>query len=421
MCRQNLNDMKARLNDEIIKNFNVPGQHVFITIENEDFLAKESNSSLKIEVEGDFDGELCWAAIYEPETENFKMKKIDCSSQSKVICYRIFPTCMETELIKMLDTFFDPSKIVANMYLLQIAEDYLRSFFNQIDMKASYHAWLSSLWHSSLPCSDTKNITASWDGERAMIKWCSWKGKMLPCSAIFTKVTTDLGFCCAFNAKAAEEMYNGKAYISIIRKMQDKDRNRYFKNSSLPDWFNKNGEPKSESGLPNGLSIMLDAHTDQLAPGSVDQDFKGFQGLISAKGEFPDVYSRGFLIEPGSIHYVSMTATKIEAKTEIKSLAPWRRNCIFSDEIHNITLHKEYSPENCIFECVHNKAKEYIKKKYNKTCTPWNIPTNESDPEICDPWVAFDYINMTFYKSDINCEYCLPTCSATYYQHTITR
>ena len=36
-----------------------------------------------------------------------------------------------------------------------------------------------------------------------------------------------------------------------------------------------------------GLMLMLDAHSDLFAAGSVDSDYEGFTGLISASHSFP--------------------------------------------------------------------------------------------------------------------------------------
>ena len=48
-----------------------------------------------------------------------------------------------------------------------------------------------------------------------------------------------------------------------------------FENSSLPDWYLKAGEPKTQFGISKGLTLMLDAHSDQLAAGSVETDLQG--------------------------------------------------------------------------------------------------------------------------------------------------
>jgi hypothetical protein len=57
----------------------------------------------------------------------------------------------------------------------------------------------------------------------------------------------------------------------------------------------------SEFGKQKGLVLMLDAHSDVLSPGSVDNDFEGFTGLISPQNTFPMMGYNGFRIKPGHI------------------------------------------------------------------------------------------------------------------------
>ena len=65
----------------------------------------------------------------------------------------------------------------------------LKTTFKQLDMSnEGFGVYLSYMWHSSLPCFDTINITAEKNGESAILKKCYWKGQPMPCSAIFKKV-----------------------------------------------------------------------------------------------------------------------------------------------------------------------------------------------------------------------------------------
>ena len=86
--------------------------------------------------------------------------------------------------------------------------------------------------------------------------------------------------------------------IGEIDPMQS-DKKLSFGNSTLPDWYVKAGEPKSQAGINKGLMVMLDAHTDLLSEGSVDSDFEGFVVLISKRESFPMTFDKGFLIKPG--------------------------------------------------------------------------------------------------------------------------
>ncbi len=72
-----------------------------------------------------------------------------------------------------------------------------------------------------------------------------------------------------------------------------------FGSSTKPDWYTSSQEPKSCPGRKRGLFLILDAHSDKLAKGSVDTDFQGFSGLIHSSDSFPLVSKYGFQIRPG--------------------------------------------------------------------------------------------------------------------------
>jgi hypothetical protein len=76
----------------------------------------------------------------------------------------------------------------------------------------------------------------------------------------------------------------------------------------------------------------------------------GFTGLVSNKGNFPLVYQKGFQIKPGHNNVISLTATVTLASEQLRSLAPWRRNCIFEDETQNLTIHKVDITNNFFFK-----------------------------------------------------------------------
>jgi len=350
-------------------------------------MLKNSTPAVAIESGNDY-YQGCWSASFEQSSNTFQLKHIDCSEELKIVCYKFLQSCDsdKTNDFQSLDSILNPkNSFELKQNVLNLQEN-IRRIFKEIDFKASYESWMTNLWQSSLPCFDTVNVTAAYNGERSLIKACWWKGKSIPCSAIFTKVATDQGICCAFNAEAAKRLYSGKTYANLIKKLHDRDLKNAFENASSPKDFLSGKEPQSQAGVSKGLTIILDAHSDLLAPSSVDVNFKGFQGLVSGKGEFPNVLERGFIIQPGKITYVAMTASIIEAKSEIRNLEPWRRQCIFIDETTNLTLHKEYSPQNCLFECSQNYTRQKMLEYFNSTCYPWIFPMREDYPEICDPW-----------------------------------
>lgn len=75
--------------------------------------------------------------------------------------------------------------------------------------------------------------------------------------------------CCAFNVEKAEKIYRNTKHTNMISKMQSQDMT--LSNAEVPGWF----EPISHDGVSKGLTLLLDAHTDMLSPGTVIDDFQG--------------------------------------------------------------------------------------------------------------------------------------------------
>ena len=83
---------------------------------------------------------------------------------------------------------------------------------------------------------------------RAILRYCAWKGKEIPCAAIFSTFPTDIGMCCSFNMKAAEEIFIGDMYPRLVQYLQDTDKAASFNKSNLPDDYIQNGEPNTQPG-----------------------------------------------------------------------------------------------------------------------------------------------------------------------------
>ncbi len=314
--------------------------------------------------------------------------------------------------------FLDPKKNYALKNDVQQLLKKYKIIFDRMDMTNSYEFLLSTLWNSYLPCFDVKNETSNRVGETAMLKYCEWQGKPMPCSALFTKVPTDQGFCCAFNTEAANEIFNEVKYSKIFKEMQNNDYNLALDSSTSRKPLDSKSLI-SQSGLSKGLRVVLDAHTDILASGSYPGDFKGFKGFISTNQSYPKVFQKGFLIRPGHINLVALSATKVEASSDIRSIEPSRRRCFFSDETSNLKIYKKYSQSNCYLECALQNARNEVFKK-NISCTPWYYPTYEQTPKICNPWENIDFYRAIMNTSEAACQHCLPSCTDTYYHHTVT-
>ena len=126
-----------------------------------------------------------------------------------------------------------------------------------------------------------------------MIKDCIWKGRRLSCSAIFTMQPTDQGMCCSFNKEKADEMLRTSRYQRQLIRLTEQDKKNSV-GSREPDWQAQiilqyytlmqiklsvalllltRYDETPESGQHKGLSIMLDAHKDQLSTSSVLNNF----------------------------------------------------------------------------------------------------------------------------------------------------
>ena len=53
----------------------------------------------------------------------------------------------------------------------------------------------------------------------------------------------------------------------------------------MPAWYVEGREPVSQAGTQMGLVVILDAHSDILSPRSIDNDFDGFEGVVTSQGK----------------------------------------------------------------------------------------------------------------------------------------
>ena len=68
-----------------------------------------------------------------------------------------------------------------------------------------------------MPCYNTK------ESDHGLLKTCIWRGLSVPCSQIFKAVPSDIGICCAFNMKKAEEVFKESQYRKSMTFMQMRD------------------------------------------------------------------------------------------------------------------------------------------------------------------------------------------------------
>ena len=344
--------------------------------------------------------------------------------------------------IQKLDTSLDPSKDDERKLLaLQAVETYNRRFGN-LDTEKSYFSFFELLWYSQMPCVDIKGLTSEFKDELSLIKKCFWREKEISCEAIFQKRPTDRGMCCSFNMKSAEKVFKTSKYKEAISSGQLKDSKNGFDNFRRSERFEIGKELIPEVGIEKGLTLLVDAHSDRIASGSISDNFHGFPILVDDSDKFPYVGRGGKVARPGFQNNIEVKAIRLEALNEIKRHDPVHRKCYFNDE-HGLELHQNYSQSNCIFECEmefaakclttcsniddvcncqNYKEVNEIDLKTANACVPWYYPLKDKVVEkLCNPWniVKFNEILKKQIPRGL-CTKCLPDCSATRYETTIS-
>ena len=324
----------------------------------------------------------------------------------------------------IFEVLLDPAIRIHQNNAASIPIQMFKNIYKRMNNTSSAPAIKSMLWYSTLPCFDVRGVTSNKEGEKSILRDCRWKGVKIPCSAIFTTFPTDKGMCCAFNMQAAEEIFQGQLYSGMLKYFQTDDQLNAFTNSTLPDWYLKAKEPKSQAGLNKGLYVMLDAHSDILATGSTDKDFQGFSGLIDNSDSYPLILQNGFQIQTGHVNTVALSATKVEASEDLRSMDPVSRNCRFPDENSNLRIYKSYSQSNCFLECsIFYAQRMLLSEAENKSvsCIPWYLPFPDGDFTVCDPWESIKFSSYMFSKiPDKECAFCLPDCTTTIYKPVIS-
>jgi len=220
--------------------------------------------------------------------------------------------------------------------------------------------------------------------------------------------------------KAADDIYIESTFRDMLQTMQTSDKIASFLSSNVPTAYATSKEPKTIPGRNKGLVLLLDAHSDTLAPGSIEGDFRGFTAFIESSGSFPLMSQEGLPIKPGYNNIITLTSSKVNADDSVRSLKKDYRHCLFSEENDDLMLHKEYTYLNCKFECTLFYTQSEVYKKRRTLCQPWFFPTSNDSISICDPWESYDFFQIMSNEIPDNiCSRCLPDCSVTIYEPTI--
>ena len=376
----------------------------------------------RITLEGDFQNLAynCLKMKYDDRKLKFRLAPANCEQEVlEIICMTGEERmCEEDEqVVNKMDFLLNPAiQAEATNDLAEVRRHFKKSFLS-LDMQISYKNIFENLWHSQLPCYDSIHGNKS----RSLLKKCFWKGQAMSCASIFESFPTDRGMCCTFNMLKAEEVFVKSDYQEMISIMQQQDRN-FSKYSTKPkSSFLEGDEPLPQAGVNKGLTVILDAHSDQLAPGSVREDFEGFIAIIGSHDHYPLSELRNVRIRPGFENLVGITASNVYGSENLqKAISPEDRGCYFHDEFE-LMHHNRYSQASCFLECQMEYAKNMTTYRNKDFCTPWFLPkSDDENDKMCDPWRAEKYVQMMQNVPDQMCDYCLPDCNVTLYHTTVT-
>ena len=259
------------------------------------------------------------------------------------------------------------------------------------------------------PCFDVRDLTSDKLHEKSIIKQCIWKGERINCSQVFKMTPTDNGMCCKFDLIQPQNFFKDNVFTSSMETLQDQDATFAFDRNSSSFGRLLNIDVKPEVGRYMGLTLILDAHSDQISDGSIEDDSNRFLVGLTKAEEFPLMGQGTKVVRPGYEHFLSLTAVDTISEQGIKSLKPEKRKCLFPDE-KPLKLHTNYSQSACLFEC----ALSWAITSSKLSCSPWYFPPlTDQLPPICDPWDTQVFMAALRRAPRSGCQHCLPDCQAT--------
>ena len=131
-----------------------------------------------------------------------ELRGADCNSQFAVVCkalkrVNVTEQCNAGNASSSisnntLDFIFNPKMKDGNTKAAMYLKGLYKDIFKRLNQTTAYKSMFSMLWYSTIPCFDVAGITSTKDGEKGMLRSCQWKGKPIPCAAIFTQVKSSV-------------------------------------------------------------------------------------------------------------------------------------------------------------------------------------------------------------------------------------
>ncbi|EZA54394.1 pickpocket protein 28 isoform X1 [Ooceraea biroi] len=189
-----------------------------------------------------------------------------------------------------------------------------------------------------------------------MLYYCVWHGSQHDCNKIFNSVMTDEGICCNFNSVNRKYLlYNPRDWpdlnISYSAVSIDWNAEKGY-NASTPTDVIPQRPPGT--GLSYGLTLALDAETDEYYCGFTSA---GFKMLLHSPVETPKIADFSFAIMPGKETRVILKPRISVANSRIIAIQQKKRKCYFTAE-RKLRYYRTYTQRNCVLECEANFTQE---------------------------------------------------------------
>ena len=90
----------------------------------------------------------------------------------------------------------------------------------------------------------------------------------------------------------------------------------------MPEWYKSRNEPIPERGVNRGLTLVLDTHSNRLSEATVAENFRAYPIVVEDRNTFPSVKLNCEMARPGFETDIRISATYLEARSEIRSVPP---------------------------------------------------------------------------------------------------
>ena len=224
----------------------------------------------------------------------------------------------------------------------------------------------------------------------------------------FFPFPSDVGMCLTKDSNINEIMHSQKEYDSLFEPHLQGPIKKFSNNtiwSKITLVLYADGENDLQQTVPRSSDANLDEleflihPPNELAKFIEGESFERQVGSLTLKG--------------GNEYLIDVTPHTIKVSDDYKGLELERRNCFANvDESPNLKLFKNYSRNNCRYECHVERAQDKCQ------CTPWDFVSFQQNLGECDVFgrqCFFDTIRKLSHSSIDSCPHCIDLCETTKY------